>query len=80
MIILKEKSDKDLQAHNAEMKELIRIIEHDRKLREFMACKGRPVSDDPKQVEWRHKNGKKTNTILFYVDTNKNIQEHLSFS
>jgi transposase-like protein len=58
MLILKEKSDKDKQAHNAEMKELLRTIEHDRKLREFMGIKGKQLSDDPKQVEWRQKTGK----------------------
>jgi len=39
MILLKERADKDLQQHNAEMKELVRILDHDRKLKEFMGIK-----------------------------------------
>lgn len=41
MILLKERADKDLQQHNAEMKELVRILDHDRKLKEFMGIKVR---------------------------------------
>lgn len=55
MILLKEKADKDLQQHNAEMKELIRIIDHDRKLREFMGIKGQERTEDPQLVAWRQK-------------------------
>ena len=40
MIALKEKADKDLVQYNMELKELIRIIDHDRKLKEFMRIKG----------------------------------------
>ena len=36
---LKEKADKDLSQYNTELKELMRIIEHDRKLKEFMRIK-----------------------------------------
>lgn len=39
MILLKERADKDLQQHNAEMKELVRVLDHDRKLKEFMGIK-----------------------------------------
>ncbi|KAK3594432.1 hypothetical protein CHS0354_000254 [Potamilus streckersoni] len=53
MIILKEKADKDLQQHNAEMKELLRIIDHDRNLREFMGIKGQERQEDPQLVAWR---------------------------
>lgn len=45
MILLKEKSDKDVQQHNAEMKELVRVIDHDRKLRDFMNTKVRFIFD-----------------------------------
>ena len=37
---LKEKADKDLTQYNMELKELMRIIDHDRKLKEFMRIKG----------------------------------------
>ena len=57
MILLKEKSDKDLQSHNAEMKELLRIIAHERKLREFMKIKDRELQEDQQLVEWRKKKG-----------------------
>ena len=39
MLALKEKSDKDVAQHNMELKELLRIIDHDRKLKEFMGIK-----------------------------------------
>ncbi|XP_059141450.1 coiled-coil domain-containing protein 63-like [Physella acuta] len=53
MIILKEKADKDVQQHNTEMKELVRIIDHDRKLKEFMGIKGQERQEDPQLVAWR---------------------------
>jgi len=55
MIILKEKADKDVQQHNTEMKELVRIIDHDRKLKEFMGIKGQERQEDPQLVAWRQK-------------------------
>nr|KAG5696204.1 hypothetical protein BaRGS_021689 [Batillaria attramentaria] len=55
MIILKEKADKDMQQHNTEMKELVRIIDHDRKLKEFMGIKGQERQEDPQLVAWRQK-------------------------
>lgn len=55
MIILKEKSDKDVQQHETEMKELVRIIDHDRKLKEFMGIKGQERQEDPQLVAWRQK-------------------------
>ena len=42
---LKEKSDKDLAQYNMELKELMRIIDHDRKLKEFMGIKSEDRSD-----------------------------------
>ena len=57
MIILKEKADKDMQQHNTEMKELVRIIDHDRKLKEFMGIKGQERQEDPQLVAWRQKKG-----------------------
>lgn len=57
MIQLKEKSDKDIAQHNAEMKELMRIIDHDRKLREFMNVKGADRDEDPQQRTWKQNIG-----------------------
>lgn len=45
MIALKEKADKELLQYNMELKELIRIIDHDRKLKEFMRVKGEERAD-----------------------------------
>ena len=57
MIILKEKADKDLQQHNAEMKELMRIVDHDKALRSFMGIKGQERQEDPQLVAWRQRKG-----------------------
>ena len=64
MILLKEKADKDLQQHNAEMKELVRIIDHDRKLRDFMYTKGKEREEDKQLVKWRERKG--TGQSIFY--------------
>jgi hypothetical protein len=37
---LKEKHDKEVAQYNMEVKELTRVLEHDRKLRYFMGAKG----------------------------------------
>ncbi|XP_074654306.1 outer dynein arm-docking complex subunit 1-like [Tubulanus polymorphus] len=55
MMLLKEKADKDIQQHNAEMKELIRIIEHDKKLKEFMGVKGQERPEDPQLTAHKQK-------------------------
>lgn len=57
MVLLREKSEKDIQQHNAEMKELIRIIDHDYKLREFMNTKGKDRDEDKQLVTWRDRKG-----------------------
>ncbi|XP_043918995.1 coiled-coil domain-containing protein 63-like [Protopterus annectens] len=53
MLQLKEKAEKDLAQHAAEIKELQRIIDHDRKLKEFMGIKGQERSSD--EDEMHHK-------------------------
>ena len=67
MIILKEKADKDVQQHNTEMKELVRIIDHDRKLKEFMGIKGQERQEDPQLVAWRQKKGQWAWFFLLYI-------------
>lgn len=52
---LKEKLEKDIQQHHADMKELERIIDHDRKLRNFMGLKARERLEDHQLVAWRQK-------------------------
>jgi len=55
MILLKEKADKDEQQHTSEMKELCRVIDHDRKLREFMNTKGSERQEESQMVAWRQR-------------------------
>lgn len=55
MILLKEKADKDCAQYNAEMKELMRIIDHDRKLKQFMNVKSKEREEDELLVALRHK-------------------------
>lgn len=40
MAALRDKSDKELAQYNMEIKELTRVLEHDRKLKSFMTIKG----------------------------------------
>lgn len=42
---LKERADKELAQYNIDIKELTRVLEHDRKLRSFMAVKGQERKD-----------------------------------
>ena len=67
MMMLKEKAEKDLQQHNAEMKELVRIIDHDRKLREFMNTKTKERQEDEDMTGWRERKGK-TNESTAHCD------------
>ncbi|XP_051895096.1 coiled-coil domain-containing protein 114 [Pristis pectinata] len=46
MLQLKEKAEKDLALHAAEMKELQRVIDHDKKLKEFMGIKAQERSSE----------------------------------
>ena len=39
MASLRERADRDLAMYNAEIKDVMRVLEHDRKLREFMTAK-----------------------------------------
>ena len=57
MLLLKEKADRDMQAHNQEMKELQRVLDHDRKLREFMNSKNLERQEDQQLVKWRQRKG-----------------------
>lgn len=89
MLALKEKSDKDLLQYNMELKELMRIIDHDRKLREFMNIKsedraemhGLSMQYNSKRDE-REKVGEKEETIqvffmLFIKDLNVKLNDHV---
>jgi chromosome segregation ATPase len=51
MVALKEKMDKELKQYNAEIKELIIVIEHDRKLKEFMSKKDQERTEAHEAIE-----------------------------
>ena len=54
---LRDRADKEVQQHNAEMKELIRVIDHDRRLRGFMNAKSKEREEDQQLVAWRLRKG-----------------------
>jgi len=72
MLALKEKSDKDVAQHNMELKELLRIIDHDRKLKEFMGIKGEDRAEahegmtTTRKSHEKEKMGDKDDTIESY--------------
>ena len=51
MLALKEKADKEMTQYNTELKELVRIIDHDRKLREFMSRKDQERAEAHEEME-----------------------------
>ncbi|MEE6483097.1 hypothetical protein FKM82_013432 [Ascaphus truei] len=58
MLQLKEKAEKDLSQHTAEIKELQRIIDHDRRLKEFMGTKTQERSIGAEVLDARRKREK----------------------
>ncbi len=54
---MRDKEDKDKVQLNAELKELIRVIDHDKKLKEFMKIKTQERQEDEELVTWRKKKG-----------------------
>jgi len=83
MIALKEKSDKELLQYNMELKELMRIIDHDRRLKEFMNIKtedrvelqGLSLQYNQRRGEERDKGGEKEDTIQSYETAFEQIKE-----
>ena len=73
MMMLKEKAEKDLQQHNAEMKELVRIIDHDRKLREFMNTKTKERQEDEQMAGWRERKGSTVGCIYVLYHLLRNV-------
>lgn len=51
MLALKEKADKELGQYNMELKELIRVIDHDRKLKDFMSRKDQERTEAHEAME-----------------------------
>ena len=64
MVALKEKMDKELKQYNAEIKELIIVIEHDRKLKEFMSKKGVCIHTYTSMFTSQCQNGGKSCTYI----------------
>jgi len=57
MASLNDRTEKEIQQHNAEMKELIRVVDRDRRLREFMNAKSKEREEDQQLVAWRVRKG-----------------------
>lgn len=57
MIVMKDKEDKDKTQHTTEVKELSRVINHDKKLKEFMKIKTQERQEDQDLINWRKKKG-----------------------
>lgn len=64
MIMMKDKEDKDKMQLNVEVKELIRVINHDKKLKEFMKIKTQERHEDEELIAWRKKKGMHINVNL----------------
>lgn len=83
MMALKEKADKDLAQYNTELKELMRIIEHDRKLKDFMRIKSEEraemmegeLSSQKKKKDEKEKGDKAEETIESYESAFHTIKE-----
>jgi len=52
---MRDKEDKDKTQLNSELKELIRVIDHDKKLKEFMKIKTQERQEDEELISWRKK-------------------------
>lgn len=55
MVLMRDKEDKDKTQLNSELKELIRVIDHDKKLKEFMKIKTQERQEDEELISWRKK-------------------------
>lgn len=73
MLALKEKADKETAQYNTELKELARIIDHDRKLREFMSRKDQERTEAHEEMEAMkrkreaEKNSEREGTVMVSV-------------
>ena len=55
---MSDRAEKDVQQHNAEMKEMVRVVDRDRRLREFMSIKSKELVEDQQLVAWRIRKGR----------------------
>lgn len=81
LLALKDKADKELAQYRMELKELIRVIDHDQRLRNFMSRKDQERSEAHREIEAtrRRKLTQKTEerekTVMSYEEAFKSIQE-----
>ena len=72
MQFLRERNDRDMTTYNAELKDLLRIIDHDRELREFMATK----TEERGEMYEAAVQGRRDKKLLDYIKTLQNEVEH----
>ncbi|XP_003382690.1 PREDICTED: outer dynein arm protein 1-like [Amphimedon queenslandica] len=84
LLALKDKADKELAQYQTELKELVRIIDHDQRLRNFMTCKDQERTDAHREMEAtrRRKIAEKIEererTVTSYEEAFQSIQEATS--
>lgn len=71
MVLMRDKEDKDKVQLNTELKELIRVIDHDKKLKEFMKIKTQERQEDEELVSWRKKKGLEHLFRIIWHDKNE---------
>ena len=69
---LRERSERDMNQFNSELKDLLRVIDHDKKLREFMRTK----MEERSEIYENAVNGRKDKKLLNYVKTLQVELEH----
>jgi len=62
---LRERSERDMNQFNSELKDLLRVIDHDKKLREFMRTK----MEERSEIYENAVNGRNEKKLLNYVKT-----------
>jgi hypothetical protein len=81
LLALKDKADKEFAQYQTELKELIRVIDHDQRLHNFMTRKDHERSDAHREMEAtrRRKIAEKTEerekTVMSYEEAFQSIQE-----
>jgi len=78
MVLMRDKEDKDKMQLNSDLKELIRVIDHDKKLKEFMKIKTQERQEDEELISWRKKKGlKRAKSILHLLIFFNSITSHV---
>eukprot|EP00794_Sanderia_malayensis_P011084 gene11084-12252_t len=75
MKYLKDKSERDSNAFNSELKDLVRIIDHDKKLQEFMNTKRQDLSIMYEQAIQQRKDKKSVNNVKVLQKEVENYNE-----